>query len=393
MNNEFRQKLILAVDLAGLSRSKLAREIGVDKSVVSRWMSGATRPSPASLDQLTEHLASRIHGLRLSNWDLPMTDFAAKFVRALPGNTAAYNEPDDDDEQRQNVQFCRTPDGINLAVASAGQGRVLVKAPNYVNHVDYDMASPIWGPTLRRLAQNHRLVRYDARGNGLSDWSCGVGDFETAVRDFGTVVDWLGVERISILGISQGTAIALAYAITNPMRVERLVLHGGFARGRRKRGDDLQIEHAKLLNSLTMIGWPANSPTYVNALASLFIPSASPDQIRSFGLLQRVYASAANVVEMRRWIDDVDIISDLPAVKAPTLVTHCRHDQITPLEEGRLVAAGIPSATFATLETDNHVSMPGEPAWGKWFELIEEFFGRCTHAVADSLAMSGSDPE
>lgn len=372
MDNDFRQKFSLVVDLADVSRSRLAKDIGVDKSVVSRWLSGATRPSAVSLDQLTQHLAGRVAGLRAADWALPLEGFIAKFgAGPLQRSVNAIADGDGSDRQRQEVTFCKSFDGIHLAVAGIGAGPVLVKAPNWLTHVDYDMASPAWGPTIDRLAQRFRFIRYDARGNGLSDWSAGAGDFSTAVRDLAAVIDQAGEEKVSILGLSQGAATAAAYAAENPGRVECLFLHGGYARGRHRRGEDMDIKKSALVESLIETGWASDNPVYMNALASLFTPSASPDQIRSFGQLQRVSATVENALQMKRAMDHIDIGELLGSIRARTVVTHSRRDQIVMLEEGRLLAAGIPGAKFTTLESDNHVILPGERAWDHWMSLIE----------------------
>jgi pimeloyl-ACP methyl ester carboxylesterase/transcriptional regulator with XRE-family HTH domain len=375
MHDDFRQKLALIVDLAGISRSRLAREIGIDKSVVSRWTSGATRPSAASLDQLTAKLAGRVAGLLRSDWEQPLQAFETKFrgsalerrIGAGPGRDAAAAS------SQQEVTFCTTADHVHLAVAAMGDGPLLVKAPNWLNHVEYDLASPAWGPTFTRLARNHRFVRYDARGSGLSDWEIADNSFESSVRDLETVIDMLGREQVSLLGISQGATFAIAYAARHPKRVTRLFLHGSYARGRQQRGNDLEQQKSALIDSLITTGWGSDNPVYNNALASLFIPSGAPDQIRSFAELQRVSASAANVLRSKTMLDAIDITHLLPSVRAPTLVAHSRRDQIVPIEEGRLVAAGIVGARFISLESDNHVLLPGEPAWDQWMALIEDF--------------------
>lgn len=376
MQDDFRQKLALIVDLAGVSRSGLAREIGIDKSVVSRWVSGATRPSAASLDQLTAKLADRVAGLLRSDWDRPLAAFEAKFrTSALDRRvdaTVAYDSsvmP----MPRQQVTFCTSADHVHLAVAAMGEGPVLVKAPNWLNHVEYDLVSPAWGPTFTRLASNYRFVRYDARGNGLSDWDIGDNSFETSVRDLEAVIDGLALEQVSLLGLSQGAAFAIAYAARHPARVSRLLLHGCYARGRHRRNSDVEREKSGLIDSLIATGWGNDSPVYNNALASFFIPSAAPDQIRSFAMLQRVSASAANVLRSKAMLDEIDIIDLLPTINVPTLITHSRRDQIVPIEEGRLAAAAIPGARFVSLESDNHVILPGEPAWDRWMSLIEDF--------------------
>lgn len=68
-----------------------------------------------------------------------------------------------------------------------------------------------------------------------------------------------------------------------------------------------------------------------------------------------------------------NVAEALSRVQVPTLVLHARHDNVVPLEQGRLLAASIPNARLVTLESDNHVLLQGEPAWGKFIAEIETF--------------------
>src|SRR5947209_14544943 len=137
----------------------------------------------------------------------------------------------------QEVSFCRTPDGVNLAVAVCGKGLPVVKTANWMNHVEFDWQSPVWSPLLTRLAGQFRLVRYDERGTGLSDWDVTELSFETFVHDLETVADALDLHRFALFGNAQGAAVAIAYAVRHPERVSRLVLSGGSAQGWRARGN------------------------------------------------------------------------------------------------------------------------------------------------------------
>jgi pimeloyl-ACP methyl ester carboxylesterase len=119
------------------------------------------------------------------------------------------------------------PDGVQIAYASVGTEPPLVKAPNWMNHLEYDWQSPIWHHLLQELAREHTLIRFDQRGNGLSDWDVDEISFDSFVRDLETVVDAAGLEKFALLGISQGCAISIAYAVRHPERVSRLVLYGG----------------------------------------------------------------------------------------------------------------------------------------------------------------------
>ena len=136
----------------------------------------------------------------------------------------------------QEIRFCTAPDGVRIAYATAGQGPPLVKSANWLNHLEFDWQSPVWRHLLHALARHHQLVRYDERGNGLSDWSAQDLNFDAFLNDLETVVDAAGLDRFPLFGISQGCAVSIAYAVRHPERVTRLILAGGYARGWRKRG-------------------------------------------------------------------------------------------------------------------------------------------------------------
>src|SRR5262249_55051750 len=135
----------------------------------------------------------------------------------------------------QEIHFCTAPDGVQLAYSTIGHGPALVKTGNWMTHLEYDLESPIWRHLYRELAKHNTLIRYDARGNGLSDRTVEDISFEAYVRDLETLVDAVPVPRFALFGISQGCAVAITYAVRHPERVTHLVLYGGFALGRKKR--------------------------------------------------------------------------------------------------------------------------------------------------------------
>jgi DNA-binding winged helix-turn-helix (wHTH) protein/alpha-beta hydrolase superfamily lysophospholipase len=276
----------------------------------------------------------------------------------------------------QKVTFCRTSDGVHLAVSSVGDGPVLVKAANWLNHIEYDWHSPVWAPLLHGLAQHGRLIRYDGRGNGLSDRN--VADISLAAfeRDLETVVDALALDRFALLGISQGGAIAISYALRHPERVSKLILFGAFAQGRNKRGSEAEKEMAAAFVSMLRHGWGDEHSAFMQAFASVFIPNGSAEQIKWFADLQRMTTSAENAVRIRKACDDIEITDLLPKLRIPTLVLHCRHDNVVPFDQGRLLASSILDARFVTLESDNHVVLSGEPAWPKLLGEIKAFLAQ-----------------
>ena len=119
----------------------------------------------------------------------------------------------------QRIQFCTAPDGVRLAYATSGTGPPLVKPANWMTHLDYDWESPVWRHWLRALSREHTLIRYDERGNGLSDREVADLSFDAWVSDLETIVDSLGLDRFPLFGISQGCAVAIAYAVRHPERV------------------------------------------------------------------------------------------------------------------------------------------------------------------------------
>jgi pimeloyl-ACP methyl ester carboxylesterase/DNA-binding winged helix-turn-helix (wHTH) protein len=273
----------------------------------------------------------------------------------------------------QEIRFCTTSDGVRIAYALAGRGPPLVKTANWLNHLEYDWQSPIWSHLLHVLASEHRLIRYDARGNGLSDWELDDISFDAFVRDLESVIEATGVERFPLFGISQGCAVSIAYAVRHPERVSRLILYGGFARGRRRRGSQEAIEQSEAFSTLMRQGWGQENPAFRQLLTSLFLPGGTSEQMQWYNDLQRVTTSPKNAVRIRQVSDELDVTDLLPKVKVPTLVLHCREDAVQPFEEGRRLAAGIQGAQFVPLEGRNHLILESDQSWGRLVSEIREF--------------------
>jgi pimeloyl-ACP methyl ester carboxylesterase/DNA-binding winged helix-turn-helix (wHTH) protein len=275
-----------------------------------------------------------------------------------------------DADLQQQITFCRTSDGVHLALATAGSGPPLVKAANWLNHVEFDWHSPVWAPLFMRLAGQCRLVRYDERGNGLSDWDACDLSFEAFVRDLEAVVDAVGLERFALLGISQGAPVSIAYAVRHPERVSRLVLCGSFAQGWRKRGNAADVARAEASIALIRDGWGQDNPASRQIFTSLIVPGATLEEMRWFNDLERVSASPENAIRLLHVIGDIDVTDLLPRVTVPTLVLHGRGDARVPFEHGLMVARAIPNARFVPLESKNHLILSHEPAWQRFIEEI-----------------------
>jgi pimeloyl-ACP methyl ester carboxylesterase/DNA-binding CsgD family transcriptional regulator len=273
---------------------------------------------------------------------------------------------------KQQVRFCTAGDGINLAYAVHGNGPPLVRVATWLTHLDYDWESPVWRHWLDTLGRRHTVVRYDERGCGLSDAEVGDLSLETWVGDLEAVVDAAGLDRFALLGVSQGAAIAVDYAVAHPERVTDLVLYGGFARGRRLRG---QRERDDAVIASIRAGWTRVDPTYRHVFSALFLPDGTPEQKAWYENLLRVSTSpdtAVQLFEARGWLDVRDLA---PEVRARTLVVHARDDRVVPVEEGRLLAALIPDARLVLLESANHILLADEPAWSYFVSELSAFLG------------------
>jgi pimeloyl-ACP methyl ester carboxylesterase len=274
----------------------------------------------------------------------------------------------------QEIEYCRAPDGVRLAFAVSGRGPPLVKTANWMNHVEYDWESPTFRHLFLDLARDFALLRYDARGNGLSDWDVDEVSLDAWVTDLETVVAAAGWDRFPLFAMSQGCAISVAFAVRHPKRVSHLILYGGFARGAYKRAkNDLELQKAKALASLIRTGWGDDSPAYRQLFSSLFMPNATHEQLEKFAERQRVTTTpecAYRYFETTRSLDVTDL---LPRVTAPTLVMHVRGDLVQPFEAGRELAAGIPGAPFVALQGQNHIPLPQDPATERILEEIRLF--------------------
>jgi len=276
----------------------------------------------------------------------------------------------------QHIRFCKASDGTRLAYATTGNGPPLVKAANWLNHLEFDWDSPVWRHWWTELSRHHTLVRYDERGCGLSDWKVKNFSFDAWVEDLETVVDKLNLERFPLLGISQGASVAIAYAARHPERVSHLILHGAFAKGWKKFNLQQKVnEQMEALLMLLKIGWGQDNPAFRQIFTSLFIPDASTEQQRWFNDLERITTSPEIAARFFEEFGNIDVTDLLPQVSVPTLVLHARHDAIIAFEAGRTIATRIPDARIVSLESNNHILLEDEPAWPRFIDAVSTFLG------------------
>ena len=275
----------------------------------------------------------------------------------------------------QEIRFCRTADGVRIAYSKVGNGYPLVKAANWMNHLEFEWNSPIWKHWVEMLHPHHTLIRYDERGNGLSDWNVEDVSYPRWVTDLEAVVDACALKKFALLGISQGGAVAIDYAVRHPERVSHLVLYGAFARGFRHRGNPAEVERRQAGITMARLGWGTPNPAFRQFWTTHFMPEGTPEHWAWFNELQRITTSPENAARLMDAAGDIDVSTLLSKVKVPTIVFHCRDENVIPFQEGRIIASAIPGAQFVPLPGRNHLMLADEPGWQMFGEELGRFLG------------------
>jgi DNA-binding winged helix-turn-helix (wHTH) protein/pimeloyl-ACP methyl ester carboxylesterase len=299
--------------------------------------------------------------------------------RADPGSAPASGpvgdgRPDPDVRLRQTVRFCTAGDGTRLAYALMGDGPPLVKAANWLTHLEHDLESPVWRHWHRDLSRRHSLLRYDERGCGLSDLDVDEFGVDAWVSDLEAVVDAAGLDRFPLLGISQGGAVALEFAARHPERVSKLILYGAFVKGPVLRAQlPEQRREAALMVDLAEVGWGRLDPVFRQVFTMRFLPHGPPEAWTAFDTLQTRTTTASNAVRFLEAFNAVDVEDAARQVSVPTLVMHARDEILMPMAEGLRIAQLVRDSTFVSLDSANHLLLGNEPAWPRFLDEVEEF--------------------
>lgn len=281
--------------------------------------------------------------------------------------SAAAREREDPPQQ---IQFCRSSDGSKIAYARHGEGPPLVVAACWLSHLQFDWESPVWRHWVEHLGKISTMVRYDERGFGLSDWDVDDFSFDARIADLEAVVDDAGLERFALLGMAQGGQVAIAYAARHPERVTRLILHSCYAA---MIPDPAAAEMEEAFVHLIKVGWARPESEFRRVFTSLMIPGATQEQMTWLDALQRVATSTSNAVRSREQRKGIDVTGLLSQLKMPTLVLHARQERMNKFEDGRNLAARIPNARLAALDSANHILLEDEPAWPVFLEEVTAF--------------------
>jgi pimeloyl-ACP methyl ester carboxylesterase/DNA-binding CsgD family transcriptional regulator len=283
----------------------------------------------------------------------------------------------------QSIRFCTTPDGVQLAYAVSGEGPPLVMAATWLTHLEHQWESLAWRPWLDAFTREHKVLRHDSRGCGLSDRSTKNLSFETWVRDLECAVEAAGFRRFSMVGTCWGGPIAIEYAARHPEKVTHLVLYGTYARGTQRRGNSPNDKaRARVMSDLTRVGWAQEDHAFLQLWASRFQPGGTPEHRRSWCSQMRAATCADTAIRLFQIGGDVDVREAARKIKCPVLIVHPERDVNVPIDEGRLLASLIPHCRFVQLDTENHMPLADEPAWEKLVAEVRSFLAQPENGLA-----------
>ena len=246
----------------------------------------------------------------------------------------------------QDIRFCEL-DGRRIAYATVGAGPLLLFGGRWVSHLEEEWADTRIRSFFEELAENHRVVRYDRLGAGLSDRvPAEPPKLEADARQLGAVLNACGDETATIFACSCSGLATAKFACDAPERVSRIVFLGAYAAR-----DDIPAATRRSIVDLTRANWPLAA----QMIAGLLDPHASGDDIAALSRYLRHSADADVAADFLELDLTADARSFLPRVTAPSLVLHRRSDRTVPIGRGRELAALLPNARFLTLSGDAHL--------------------------------------
>ena len=186
-----------------ISKDELLQEIWQGRIVSDSALSSAIKAARAAIgdDGARQSLIKTVHG------------HGFRFV----GVVIADKQPAPPAEGlRQSIQYCRSPDGTNIAYATTGSGTPILKTGNWMSHLEYELESPLWKHWITEFSTRWELTRYDQRGNGLSARTPTDVSFDGLVSDLESVADSANLDKPILLGVSAGCALSVEYAARHP---------------------------------------------------------------------------------------------------------------------------------------------------------------------------------
>jgi pimeloyl-ACP methyl ester carboxylesterase/DNA-binding CsgD family transcriptional regulator len=255
---------------------------------------------------------------------------------------------------RQEIRFCAVGDA-RVAYATVGSGPPLLLPASFIGHLEVEWDFAELRDFIGALARDRTVIRYDRLGTGLSDRT-GPHEFsvDAETETVAALANELGLDTLSLLGISWGGSTAVVFAARHPERVRALALVGGYANGR---GIAPQALRESMVATVEA-HWGAGS----RMLADVWLPHADAAMRERFAKLQRAAATPEVAAATLAAVYRTDIRPLLPQVRAPALVVHRRNDRAMPFEQGRELAALLPHARLVALDGDLHPPWLGDSA-------------------------------
>jgi len=282
----------------------------------------------------------------------------------MPANERSPARSPDRSPDPGPLSYCTTSDGVTLAMRSVGRGPLIIKAANWLGNLQADAQLPSSRHWVDAISPSHRLLWYDARGCGLSDREVDEISLDAWVRDLEAVADASGEQRFVLLGISQGAAIAIRYAMRHPERVRALVLYAGFVRGVYHQG--LSARSQALFTEMSRIaelGWGHDASAFRRLFTAHLMPTAPASLLDAYDELHRGSVSGPMAARYMRAFFELDARADAAQVSCPTLVLHVDGDSLILPREGELVASLIPGARWVCVPGRNHLPLANDPGW------------------------------
>lgn len=271
------------------------------------------------------------------------------------------------------IQYTTSTGGVSLAYWEFGGGPPMVILPGLpLSHLQAEWRMPAWRAFVERFAVTHRVVRYDARGVGLSERSSGPGDLEDHVNDLRAVMGRVfGEEPVVLFAPSYSGPTGIAFAAMYPQSVARLVLWCTHASMEDVAGrmTQAQADQRRAVQGLAAVDWDLFIRTYLHRAVGW----GEGDQANQFATLARHSMEPEQFFAALARYEKFDARPHLAGVTAPTLVLHRASFPGSNVEVAKGLAARIPNARLALLEGDSVAPFIGDV--DAVLQTVEEFLG------------------
>ncbi len=262
----------------------------------------------------------------------------------------------------QRIEYATTSDGFVIAMATSGNGPVLISLPAPPdNHVGLEWADPSRRAHLELIGRHRTLIRFDSRGTGLSDREITSFTVEDRVADLEAVVERSGAREFALMTGAFGCQVAFAYAAHNPERVRSLILVTPFLSGREFMPPDQLPMWRGMLR--------ANFRFFTDAVAAETFGWGN-ERAKAYGEFLRQCVTAETAALIYDAMMAVESAEDASLVSCPTLIIQPSEMGIGSPASGRRVAARIPQSQVTLLE-----GRPVEGVSPGMLEAIGAFFG------------------